>query len=103
MTKQEFLDITGLTRVIDNVVSLFTTHKANHAPSDAEKNIIVGVQKNGTDLTVNSSTRKINIPIPTKISELENDCGFVESGLVEIISDTEPTGQDLNSYWIKEY
>ena len=47
-----------------------------HAPSDAEKNIIVGVQKNGTDLTVDSN-RKINITVPTKTSELSNDSGFI--------------------------
>ena len=43
---------------------------------DAEKNVIVGIQKNGTDLTVNSSTRKVNITVPTKVSELTNDLGF---------------------------
>lgn len=36
-----------------------------HAPSNAEKNIIVGVQVNGTDLTVNSS-RKVNVDISGK-------------------------------------
>lgn len=43
---------------------------------DAEKNIIVGIQKNGTDLSVNSSTRKVNVTVPTKVSQLENDLGF---------------------------
>lgn len=41
-----------------------------HAPSNAEKNIIVGIQKNGTDLTVNSSTRKVNITVPTTAAEV---------------------------------
>ena len=50
-----------------------------HAPTNAEKNIIVGIQKNGTDLTVNSSTRKVNITVPTKVSELTNDSGFLTS------------------------
>lgn len=36
-----------------------------HAPSNAEKNIIVGVQVNGTDLTV-SSSRKVNVDISGK-------------------------------------
>lgn len=50
-----------------------------HAPSNAERNIIVGVQKNGTDLTIDSSTRKVNITVPTKTSELTNDSGYQTS------------------------
>ena len=41
-----------------------------HAPKDAEKNVIVGIQKNGTDLNVNSSTRKVNITVPTSASDI---------------------------------
>lgn len=50
-----------------------------HAPSNAERNVIVGVQKNGTDLTVNSTTRKVNITVPTKTSEITNDSGYLTS------------------------
>ena len=46
-----------------------------HAPSNAERNVIVGIQKNGSDLSPNSS-RKVNITVPTKVSELQNDSGF---------------------------
>ncbi len=46
-----------------------------HAPTNAERNAIVGVQKNGQDLPIDSS-RKVNISVPTKLSELENDTGF---------------------------
>lgn len=35
-----------------------------HAPSDAEKNVIDGVQVNGVDLSVDSD-RKVNIEVPT--------------------------------------
>ena len=49
-----------------------------HAPSNAEKNILVGIQKNGTDLTVDSN-RKVNVTVPTKISELTNDKGYITS------------------------
>ena len=41
--------------------------------------------------------------IPIKLSDLENDCGFIDSGIVEIISDTEPTDQNENDYWLQEY
>ena len=50
--------------------SAYTHSTSAHAPSSAEKNIIVGIQKNGTDLTVNSSTRKVNITVPTTAAEI---------------------------------
>lgn len=54
------------------------THASSkHAPNDAEKNTIVGIQQNGKDLSVDSSTRKVNITTPTKTSELVNDSGFI--------------------------
>lgn len=55
----------------------YTHSTSTHAPSNAERNIIVGVQKNGTDLSV-SSDRKVNITVPTKLSELENDSDFTK-------------------------
>ena len=44
----------------------YTYSQADHAPTDAEKNVIVGIQQNGKDLVVDSTTRKVNIntPIP---------------------------------------
>ena len=48
----------------------YTHSTSAHAPSTAEKNIIVGIQKNGTDLSVNSSTRKVNITVPTTAAEV---------------------------------
>lgn len=56
----------------------YTHSQAAHAPSNAERNVIVGIQKNGTDVSVNSSTRKVNITVPTKTSDLTNDSGFVD-------------------------
>jgi hypothetical protein len=48
-----------------------------HAPSNAERNVILGIQKNGIDITPNTSTRKVNITVPKKISELSNDSGYI--------------------------
>ena len=48
----------------------YTHSQATHAPTNAERNIIVGIQKNGTDVTVDSSTRKVNITVPTKASDI---------------------------------
>lgn len=53
--------------------------QAAHAPSNAERNIIIGIQQNGTDLTVDSATRKVNITVPTKVSELTNDSEYLTS------------------------
>ena len=57
----------------------YTHSQSAHAPSNAERNIIVGVQKNGADLTVDSSTRKVNVTVPTKTSEITNDSGYLTS------------------------
>ena len=40
-----------------------------HAPTDAEKNVIVEIQKNGTNLSVDSN-RKVNITVPTSASDV---------------------------------
>ena len=40
MTKQEFLNETGLARVFENVNSLFTSHKTNHAPNEIHTNSV---------------------------------------------------------------
>lgn len=49
----------------------------NTVAQNAERNVIVGIQKNGTDISVNTSTRKVNITVPTKTSELTNDSSFI--------------------------
>ena len=59
-----------------NYDSAYTHSTSAHAPTNAEKNTIVGIQKNGTDITVNTTTRKANIIVPTKVSELTNDTGY---------------------------
>jgi len=47
-----------------NYDAAYTHSQAAHAPADAEKNIIVGVQVNGSDLTPDGS-RKVNVRVPT--------------------------------------
>lgn len=54
----------------------YTHSQAAHAPTNAERNTVVGIQKNGTDVAVDSTTRKVNISVPTKVSELSNDSKF---------------------------
>ena len=60
-----------------HVSTAYTHSQSAHAPSTAEKNVIIGVQKNGTDLAVDATTRKVNIAVPTKTSELTNNSGFI--------------------------
>lgn len=47
-----------------NYDAAYTHSQAAHAPAAAEKNIIVGVQVNGADLTP-SAARKVNVSVPT--------------------------------------
>lgn len=88
MSDNKYLNLSGLTTLLGKLKETFAsaaqgqhadtayTHaQSSHAPSNAERNVIVGVQKNGSDLTPNSS-RKVNVTVPTKVSELTNDSGY---------------------------
>lgn len=87
----KFLNLSGLSLFLQKIKSIFATaaqgakadtaythSQSAHAPSNAERNTIVGIQKNGLDLGINSS-RKVNITVPTRTSELTNDSGFKTS------------------------
>ena len=89
------LSTNDLTATLKSNYDVAYTHSQQaHAPSDAEKNIIVGIQKNGTNLSVDSTTRKVNITVPTKTSDITNDSDYATnssvdsklSGKVDIIS-----------------
>lgn len=60
-----------------NYDAAYNHSQSAHAPSDAEKNVIVGVNKNGTALTVDAATRTVNVTVPTTVSELTNDSGYI--------------------------
>lgn len=47
-----------------------------HAPSNAERNVIVSIKKNGEVVAPNLD-RSIDIKVPTKTSELTNDSGYI--------------------------
>lgn len=59
-----------------NYDAAYTHSQSAHAPSNAERNTIVGVKKNGTVVTPDAS-RNVDISVPTKVSELTNDTGFI--------------------------
>ena len=57
--------------------------QAAHAPSNAERNVIIKVKVNGAAITPDG-TRAVDISMPTKVSELQNDSGFLtSSGSIE--------------------
>lgn len=60
-----------------NYDTAYTHSQASHAPANAERNALVGIQKNGADVSIDSSTRKANLVIPTKTSDITNDSGFI--------------------------
>ena len=67
-----------------NYDAAYTHSQAAHAPAAAEKNIIVGVQVNGSDLTPDGS-RKVNVRVPTgalagksQVSETDLDAALKE-------------------------
>lgn len=105
MDNNKVLTLPGLSFLIDKLKSIFATSvqgtkadnayvhaQSTHAPTNAERNVIIGVQKNGSDLTPNSSTRKVNITVPTKTSELQNDSGFKTTDTTYNVATTSTNG-----------
>ena len=56
----------------------YTHSQAAHAPSDAERNVIISVKVNGEALTPDGE-RAVDVDVPTAVSELTNDSGFQTS------------------------
>ena len=52
--------------------------QADHAPANAERNVIISVKVNGEALTPDGE-RAVDVEIPTDVSELTNDSGFQTS------------------------
>lgn len=63
------------------VTDAYTHSTSSHAPADAERNIVVGIQKNGIDVAPDTN-RKVNIIVPTKTSEITNDSGYITESQV---------------------
>nr|WP_297935473.1 hypothetical protein [uncultured Blautia sp.] len=64
------------TQLKTNYDEAYTHSQAAHAPSNAERNIITGIKKNGVAVDVGED-RTVDIKVPIKVSELTNDSGFV--------------------------
>ena len=89
MSNIKFLDLHGLSSLILKLKSIFATStqgekadqafahsQEDHAPLNAEKNVIIGIQRNGVNVPPNSS-RIVNINVPTQVSDLENDSNYI--------------------------
>ena len=78
-----------------NYDAAYTHSQSTHAPANAEANVIIGVQKNGTDLTIDSN-KKVNITVPTKITDLSNDSDFATTTQLDTKVD-KVTGKGLST------
>lgn len=81
-----------------NYDAAYTHSQSAHAPANAEANVIVGVQKNGADLTIDSN-KKVNITVPTKITDLNNDSDFVTTTQLDTkVDKVDGKGLSTNDY-----
>jgi len=86
-------DLTSVLK--SNYDTAYTHSQSSHAPSNAQANIIESISVNGIKLTINS--KSVDVVIPTKLSDLANDVGFITesdvgggtSGDLETITDLE--------------
>ena len=63
--------------------------------SEAEKNTIVSVSRNGTYIKPDES-RSVNIVVPTKVSELENDEGYIQDRKIVVIGTDPGEGETVD-------
>lgn len=69
------------TTLKNNLNSAYTHSTSAHAPSNAERNTIVTIKRNGTALT--PTDRVVDITVPTKTSDLTNDSDFATNSSVD--------------------
>lgn len=69
------------TELKNNLNSAYTHSTSAHAPSNAERNTIVTIKRNGTALT--PTDRVVDITVPTKTSDLTNDSDFATNSSVD--------------------
>lgn len=81
MSKEDFSKLSGIaTGAQVNVVESVKVNGTALTP-DANKAVdvtvpILGVSKNGTALTPDTTTKVVDVTVPTKVSDLSNDSGF---------------------------
>ena len=63
-----------------NYDKAYTHSTSPHAPSDAKANVIESVKVNGTALV--PASKAVDVTVPTKVSQIQNDSGFQTSAEV---------------------
>ena len=108
MAKNNYLDKTGLALVWAKIKELVATKvdkvegkglssndytssektKLSGIASGAQVNVLEGIQKNGT--TVSITNKIANIEVPTKTSDITNDSGYITSSSIPTATTTSP-------------
>ena len=76
-TDQQISDLASTVYDIINANSddIEALQKEPHAPPNAEENVIISIRRNGKILP--PQNKAVNIPVPEKVSELQNDTAYV--------------------------
>lgn len=70
--------IAELAAAVEEAIGPLAEHvESAHAPANAEENIIVSIKKNG--VAIAPVNKIVDIPVPTKLSEMTNDSGYATS------------------------
>ena len=77
-TKSNITDLSDATDSAGGLMTAAQAQKLAGIAAGAEVNVIKGVQKNGTDIQPDATTKKVNISVPTKTSDLTNDDNTVK-------------------------
>lgn len=74
---------------IDTALTVPVQHKLVNIEDNAQVNIIEDVKVNGTSLTV--ADKAVNIVVPTKVSDITNDSGFITANDIPDVTESDPT------------
>ena len=74
-----------------NYDAAYEHSQAAHAPVDAQANVIEKIKINGTEQTI--TDKAVDIAVPTKVSELENDNGYLTAVPDEYVTEDELTAK----------
>lgn len=79
-TISEITDLAEATATTGGLMTDAMAVKLNGIEAGAEVNVILGIQKNGVDVQPDATSKKVNLAIPTKTSDLTNDDNVVKDG-----------------------
>ena len=74
-----------------NYDAAYAHSQVAHAPADAQANVIEKIKVNGTEQTI--TDKAVDIAVPTKVSELDNDKNYLTAIPDEYVTDDELTAK----------